>query len=176
MSEGPRPLWQIATEIEHTWGRVSRKARPHLNALHRMYDTTEMYYGDSAKGIIRYFLAASQDWKGPDALRIKAELQTLIDTEDEVSEVSKDKDALAAREIFRMRIGVISPPGKCQAKGGCSAEAPIALQVEDVRFGKTVVDNTFCTAHLFAVSFDALTYELANIQQAERATNENKEA
>lgn len=74
----PRPLYLIALEIERTWKTPYFGAAPYLAAMRDLWSLRDEYGADSAASIVRYFLANSQSWKGPDARRIKAELRDLL--------------------------------------------------------------------------------------------------
>ena len=70
-----RPIYEIANEIERKWAKVNYAARPYLDAMKSINDIGEMYYYDSAKSVVLYFMANAHTWRGEDARRIKAELK-----------------------------------------------------------------------------------------------------
>ncbi len=70
-----RPIYKIAAEIEATWTKVNYAARPYLDAMKAITVIGEMYYADTAKSVVLYFLANAGTWRGEDARRIKAELK-----------------------------------------------------------------------------------------------------
>lgn len=73
-----RALHVIAREIRAAWPRPYFGAVPYLAAMSNMTDLRSMYGADSADNIVRYFLANAGTWRGPDARRIKAELNAML--------------------------------------------------------------------------------------------------
>lgn len=74
-----RPLHDIAEDIYNTWRpKVNYAAKPYLEAMAVLDKITDTYGLDSAKGIVTYFLANAQSWRGDDARRIKGELKNLL--------------------------------------------------------------------------------------------------
>lgn len=73
----PRPIYEIASEIEKVWPKVNYAARPYLDAMHSLTHISDYYYLDSGKSIVLYFLSNASTFRGPDAKRIKAELKAL---------------------------------------------------------------------------------------------------
>jgi hypothetical protein len=73
-----RPVREIAGEIRKCWPNVNYAAKPYLEAMFSLNSVDEDYGYDSGKSVVLYFLANAQTWKGPDARRIKAELNTLV--------------------------------------------------------------------------------------------------
>jgi hypothetical protein len=73
-----RPLYEIAKEIRRTWPKVYFGAVPYLDAMGELDSIKDMYYQDSAKQIVAYFLSNSSTWRGDDAKRIKAELKDML--------------------------------------------------------------------------------------------------
>jgi len=78
MSNQTRPLWEIAEDIYATWPNPYFGARPYLEAMSDLNSIEEQYGLDSARSIVRYFLSNANTYRGPDARRIKAELQSLV--------------------------------------------------------------------------------------------------
>lgn len=72
-----RPLYEIASEIELTWKKVSPHARPYLEAMFSLTVISDNYGADSGTSIVLYFLSNATSWKGDDARRIKAELKAI---------------------------------------------------------------------------------------------------
>ena len=74
-----RPIWAIADDVAATWKpRVHPFAAPYLNAMLSINSISDMCGADSAESVVRYFLANAQTWRGPDAKRIKAELNHML--------------------------------------------------------------------------------------------------
>lgn len=80
MNENKRTFQQIARDIKSTWLNIYFGAVPYLEALLTLNtaDSNAMYYYDTAGDIVRYFLANAQTFRGADARRLKAELQSMI--------------------------------------------------------------------------------------------------
>lgn len=68
----------IADEVRKTWVNVSPYARPYLDAMGCLDSVQDNFYCDSGRSVVLYFLSNAQAWRGPDARRIKAELNGLI--------------------------------------------------------------------------------------------------
>ena len=74
-----RPLYEIAKEIRSDWGsKIYFGAKPYLGAMLTLNSIDDMYMCDSAKTIVRYFLANANTWRGDVARRVKAELKEMI--------------------------------------------------------------------------------------------------
>lgn len=78
MADG-RSLGVIAGEIRRDWKPMNAAARPYVDAMVNLRSVDEMYYQDSGRSIVRYFLANAETWRGEVARRIKAELHRLLD-------------------------------------------------------------------------------------------------
>lgn len=74
----PRPISSIAAEISRSWANVNYAARPYLDAMHSLNSIHDTYFADSAMSVVLYFLSNANSWRGPEARRIKAELNNLI--------------------------------------------------------------------------------------------------
>ena len=70
-----RPIYEIAADIERNWAKVNYAARPYLDAMKSINDINDMYYADTAKSVVLYFLSNARSFTGEDAKRIKAELK-----------------------------------------------------------------------------------------------------
>ena len=73
-----RPLYDIAREIRNDWKKVSPYATPYLDAMGQLNKITDMFYMDSAKSVVLYFLSNASTWRGPKAKEIKAELKAMV--------------------------------------------------------------------------------------------------
>ncbi len=74
-----RPLHEIAHEILKDWGpKVNYGAKPYLDAMFSLDKITDMYYADTAKSVVAYFLSNASTWRGETAKRIKAELKGML--------------------------------------------------------------------------------------------------
>ena len=73
----PRPLHEIADEIQVEWDKVNYAAAPYLYAMCNLNTIDEMYGHDSAKSIVLYFLSNANTWRGKAARRIKKELKSI---------------------------------------------------------------------------------------------------
>jgi hypothetical protein len=80
MTDETRPIRTIALEIERDWKNVNYAARPYLDAMQCLLGVNDMYYRDSARDIIRYFLSNARAWRGDTAARIKTELKGMVRT------------------------------------------------------------------------------------------------
>jgi len=77
MESKVRSLSEIAREIKSDWTKVYFGAVPYLDAMRSLNSINDMYYSDSAKSIVLYFLGNAQSWRGETAKRIKLELKKL---------------------------------------------------------------------------------------------------
>jgi len=74
-----RPLRVVAADIRTTWGRnTSNHAMPYLLAMMSLDNINDMYYADSGRSVVMYFLANAGGWRGEDARRLKRELKELL--------------------------------------------------------------------------------------------------
>lgn len=73
-----RLLRDIALEIRGDWTKPNYGAVPYLDAMHSLGTIEDHYYADSARSIVRYFLANAGTWRGETARRIKAELKSML--------------------------------------------------------------------------------------------------
>ena len=74
----PRCLCAIARDVQKYWPNVYYGARPYLDAMMCLEFITDMYGQDSAESVVVYFLSNARSWRGPDAQRIKAELNGML--------------------------------------------------------------------------------------------------
>lgn len=80
-----RPLYIIAADIRANWKKPVLPAFPYIFALRHLDRATDYFGADSAENIIAYFLANARTWQGPEACRIKTELKTILEgNEDEM--------------------------------------------------------------------------------------------
>jgi hypothetical protein len=72
-----RSLSEIARDIQRDWKAPYFGAIPYIDAMARLGSINEMYYADSARSVVLYFLSNASAWRGPKAREIKAELKKL---------------------------------------------------------------------------------------------------
>ena len=72
-----RSLNVIANEIRSDWKNVNYGAKPYLDAMSTLESISDMYYQDSGKSIVLYFLSNANTWRGETAKRVKAELKKM---------------------------------------------------------------------------------------------------
>lgn len=72
-----RPIYMIARDIRLSWKKINYAAAPYLDAMDSINSIDEMYYEDTAKSVVAYFLANAGSFRGEDARRIKAELKEM---------------------------------------------------------------------------------------------------
>jgi hypothetical protein len=70
-----REIREIANEIVREWPKPYFGAVPYLNAMRVIRSIEDRFYEDSARSVVRYFLANASTWRGEAARRIKAELK-----------------------------------------------------------------------------------------------------
>lgn len=73
-----RALNEIAREIRVHWPKPYFGAIPYIQAMGSLLTIKDMYGADDARSIVLYFLANATTWRGPDARRIKAELNAML--------------------------------------------------------------------------------------------------
>lgn len=78
MNTKPRPLHQIAVDIRLSWPKPYFGAVPYIEAMQTIDSIHDRYYYDTAESVVRYFLANAGTWRGEDAKRIKAELNSQL--------------------------------------------------------------------------------------------------
>lgn len=73
-----RPLYECAAIIREDWKNMSPHAAPYVEAMDCL-DTVDDFYGvERADGIVLYFLANAQSWRGEVARSMKAELKWMV--------------------------------------------------------------------------------------------------
>ena len=65
----------IALIIANDWAKVHVAARPYLDAMFNLESINDLYYADSGRSIVLYFLNNATSWKGEVAKAVKAELK-----------------------------------------------------------------------------------------------------
>ena len=78
MGAKTRSISDIATEIRKKWDKVHYTAKPYLEAMDELDSIDDEYGSDSANEIVHKFIGNAVSWKGPDAVRIKAELKEML--------------------------------------------------------------------------------------------------
>ena len=75
-----RTFQRIAKDIKSIWLNVYFGAVPYLEAMLTLdtSDPNAIYFYNTARDIVRYFLANAQTFKGADAERLKAELKSML--------------------------------------------------------------------------------------------------
>ena len=73
-----RPIYEIAREIKRDWKQIYFGAKPYLQAMQELDKVTDLYYADTAKSVVAYFLSNASTWRGETARRVKAELKAMI--------------------------------------------------------------------------------------------------
>ena len=73
-----RPLYEIARDIRTNWPKVNYAAAPYLAAMRDLNAISDKYIYDTGASVVRYFLANASSWRGPEAKRIKLELNTML--------------------------------------------------------------------------------------------------
>jgi hypothetical protein len=73
-----RLLSEIAEEIGANWPNMYFGAVPYVEAMGSLNSINDMYFADSARSIVAYFLANANTWKGDVARRVKVELKAML--------------------------------------------------------------------------------------------------
>jgi hypothetical protein len=74
----PRPINEIAADIQAKWRPVNYAARPYLDAMFSLRTPEDMYGLDSGRSILAYFLSNAAQFKGPDAKVLKNEIRACL--------------------------------------------------------------------------------------------------
>jgi hypothetical protein len=72
-----RNLGEIARDIQRDWKVPYFGAVPYIDAMAQLDSINGMYFQDSARSVVLYFLANASTWRGETARKIKAELKKL---------------------------------------------------------------------------------------------------
>lgn len=72
-----RSISTIAADIRANWANVNYAAVPYLDAMDSIDSINDMFYADTARSVVLYFLANARSFTGDAARRIKAELKSL---------------------------------------------------------------------------------------------------
>lgn len=73
-----KPLSYVAEVIRVNWVNPSPYAVPYINAMAQLRSINDSYYADSAAGVVMYFLANAQTWRGDTARIVKAHLKKAV--------------------------------------------------------------------------------------------------
>ena len=73
-----RPIYQIAIDIRSDWPKPYFGAVTYISAMQSINTIDCQYEADSARSIVRYFLANASAWRGDKARAIKAELKGML--------------------------------------------------------------------------------------------------
>ena len=73
-----KPLSYVAEVIRANWVNPSPYAVPYINAMAQLRSINDSYYADSAAGVVMYFLANAQTWRGDTARVVKAHLKKAV--------------------------------------------------------------------------------------------------
>lgn len=68
----------IARRISKTWKNPYFGAKPYLSAMTQLHSIEDNYGCDSARSIVRYFLANASSFRGDEAREIKAQLKEML--------------------------------------------------------------------------------------------------
>ena len=72
------PLYVIADEILGDWKNVNYGAKPYLDAMMTLDSIDDMYYQDTARSVVAYFLSNASSWRGDIARKVKKELNDML--------------------------------------------------------------------------------------------------
>lgn len=73
-----RTIYEIASDINRSWPKPYFGAVPYLQAMFSLGDISDNYGLDSGRSVVLYFLANASTFRGPEARRIKAELNAIL--------------------------------------------------------------------------------------------------
>ena len=73
-----RTLQEIAYDINTCWPIQYFGAKPYVEAMQSLLSIEDTFYQDSGREIVTRFLCNAGTWRGPDARRIKAELNKML--------------------------------------------------------------------------------------------------
>ena len=74
-----RALSEIGVQIASDWTKMSPHAKPYADAMKELNSINDMYYADSARSAVLYFLSNASTWRGEVAKAIKTELKCMLD-------------------------------------------------------------------------------------------------
>lgn len=77
-TEVPRPIHQIAREIQRDWKKPYFGAVPYLHSMLQIETLDDFLMHETAKSIVLYFLSNAKTWRGEVARHIKAELNAML--------------------------------------------------------------------------------------------------
>lgn len=73
-----RPLYAIVADIRANWPKVHYSARPYLDALTEAVSIHDTYIIGDHRSTVLGLLANMSTFRGPEARRLKDELQSLL--------------------------------------------------------------------------------------------------
>lgn len=74
----PNQLSAIAQVIRNDWKKIYFGAVPYLNAMASLNSINDNYHEDTARSVVKYFLANAQTWRGETAKAVKQKLNQLV--------------------------------------------------------------------------------------------------
>lgn len=72
-----RFLWEIAEDIKKDWEKPYFGAVPYIQAMGNLNWITDMWYAESARMVVLYFLGNARGWRGEKAREVKKELKAM---------------------------------------------------------------------------------------------------
>jgi len=72
-----KPLSDIAEIIRNDWVKPSPYAVQYIDAMAQLRSINDNYYADTAYGVVCYFLANANGWRGDTARTVKLHLKQL---------------------------------------------------------------------------------------------------
>jgi len=72
-----KPLSYIAQIIRADWAKPSPYAVQYIDAMAQLRSIDDNYYADTAHGVVCYFLANANGWRGDTARTVKLHLKRL---------------------------------------------------------------------------------------------------
>jgi hypothetical protein len=69
-----KTIKELANVISRDWKNVNYGAVPYLQAMFTLNSVRDYYYADEGSGIVAYFLANANSWRGEVAKAVKKEL------------------------------------------------------------------------------------------------------
>ena len=76
--EIPNQISAIAKIVHEDWKKIYFGAVPYLQAMERINSIEEMFFEDTAKSVVRYFLSNAVSWRGEVARAVKAKLNQML--------------------------------------------------------------------------------------------------
>ena len=147
-ADGPRPIYEIASEIRSDWKNVYFGAVPYLDAMGGLDSINDRYGADDARMILTYFISNASTWRGETAKRVKAEIKAML-----------GRKASKTAKVSLTNVSFDGGIGSNTAKGTNSSGEVVRFRLSD----KDAKDLAFILTGDLAINFSGMDVDESDI-------------